>query len=139
MTLPTITVDTLMSHPDGVCAEYTRELTQTFFETAEFTAMEILTGSTPRPDGTQVPLQDRLYQILRPEVITAESLAEFDAWVVVEFETVTPVTLPGQNCQAQWPQPTPFRRAVLLAELMRHELGSDAGFVAALTSFLGAI
>lgn len=139
MPLPIITVDTLMAHPGGICAEYTRELTQSFFTSTEFTAMEILSGSIPRPDGTQVPLQDRLYQILRPEVIPAASLAEFDDWVLGQFGSLTAVTTPGLNCKSQWPQPTPFRRAVMLAELMRHELGSDAEFIAALTSFLEAI
>lgn len=122
MPLPKITVDTMMSHPEGVCSEYTRALIQSFFSAEEFTAIEILTTNVPRPDGSQVPLQDRLYHILRPEVMPQSAIDQFDAWVVQRFGEIAASTTAGNNCKLQWSGlDTPFKRAVILSELFVHE------------------
>jgi hypothetical protein len=38
MTLPVVTIDTLMTHPEGLCAQYTREALDVLLPMSEFTS-----------------------------------------------------------------------------------------------------
>lgn len=138
MALPTVTIETLLDHPEGVCPQYTRENLEILLP-AEFTAVDILTRDSHFPDGSSPTVQDRLYSIVRADVITPEGLETVDQWVVGRFAEIPAVTVGGQNCKNNWPQPTEFRRAVMLSELMRHETGNDDLFVSEILSVLEGI
>ncbi len=138
MTLPTVTIDTLLNHPEGVCPQYTRENLEMLLP-AEFTAIDILTRDSRFPDGSSPTVQDRLYSIVRADVITPEGLATVDQWVTNRFGETSAATVSGQNCKNNWPQPTEFRRAVMLSELLRHETGNDDLFVSEILSVLEGI
>lgn len=140
MALPTINIDVMMSHPGGVCAEYSSEMIRSFFAGDTWDAIEILTFTPTKPSGEVVSLQDRMYHILRPEVMTQSALDEFDAWVSGTFMAFDPNTLIGINCKAQWfLLNTPFKRADILAHLYEAETGSSNPVKAKLLEILEAV
>lgn len=140
MALPTINIDVMMSHPDGVCSEYNSGMVRSFFAADTWDAIEILTFATTKPNGESVSFQDRIYHILRPEVMTQSALDEFDAWVSSAFIAFDPATLIGINCKAQWfLLNTPFKRADILARLYEAETGSSDPVKAKLLEILEAV
>lgn len=129
MALPLITVNTIISW--NPCIEYNRTRLEEGLGTGEFNALSIL--------GSDAPMQDKLWSITRTECITEAGAEALDNWVLSKFGQTPATTVSGENCKNNWPQPTLFRRASMLADLLRYETGSDAEFSAGLTSILESI
>lgn len=126
MTLPLITVDSILSW--NPCEEYDRAKLASVFGEGEFSLFDVL--------HADLDLQDRLWAIVRIETLGNEGLEAVDAWVMEQFDLMDATTLEGENCKANWPQPSEFRRAALLSSLMFHETGSDNAFMAGLATVL---
>ena len=139
MALPIVTVDTLLNHPNGLCSQYTREALEILLPLPEFTAIDILTRPSTFPDGSSPTVQDRLYSVMREDVITPAGVETVDQWVMERFAGIEATTVGSQNCKNNWPQPTPFQRAVMLSDLMRYETGSDTAFTSELLAILESI
>ena len=129
MTLPLITIDNIIAW--NPCAEYGRARLEEFFGVDPFNALDILNKTGP--------MQDKLFSIMREETLGVSGLAQVDAWICAQFAATPALTISGQNCKNNWPQPTEFRRAVMLSDLMRHETGSDTAFESQLRTALEAI
>lgn len=126
MTLPLITIDNIIAW--NPCAEYGRARLEEFFGVDPFNALDILSKTGPS--------QDKLFSIMREETLGVSGLAQVDEWVCTQFTATPALTISGQNCKNNWPQPTEFQRAVMLSDLMRHETGSDTAFEAQLRLLL---
>ena len=137
MSLPTFTIDDIISW--NPCVEFQRPVLASLLGEGPITALAILTEQARMPDGSSPSMQDRLWSIMRAETVTTDGLAALDAWVTSQFASIDAATTGGQNCKNQWPQPTEFRRAVMLSDLMRHETGSDAAFVSGISEILNGI
>lgn len=129
MSLPTFTIDDILAW--NPCQGYERPALVELLGESSLTALDIL--------ALAIPVQDRLWVIIRDAVVGESGVVSIDTWAIGRFDQISATTIGGENCKAQWPQPTEFRRAVLLSELMRHETGSDDAFVAELLSILEGI
>lgn len=129
MALPLITIDTIISW--NPCIEYNRTRLEEGLGTGGFNALHILAGDAP--------MQDKLWSITRPECITEPGVELLDSWVLGKFDQTPATSVPSENCKNNWPQPTAFRRASMLADLLRYETGSDDEFTAGLTAILEGI
>lgn len=135
MTLPVIDVDVMMAHPGGICPLYTRDLVASFFDTAEFTAIEIL---TTRPDhDPPITLQDRLYHILRVEVVPQQVLDAVCEWVDLQAAEINAISAEGQAIQGSIPlQQTAWQKSDLFCVLLTKDSLSEAPFRGWLLSLL---
>lgn len=129
MTLPTFTIDDILSW--NPCQGYGRPTLVELLGEGPLTAFNIL--------ALQIPVQDRLWVIVRPEVVGEAGVAAIDAWAVEMFNQIPATTISGENCKNNWPQPTEFQRVVMLSELLRHETGSDDSFLSEILSILEGI